>query len=665
MKIAQKLQSFTWVEDEAFRDTLSFLSAHRDAVDELTLVSSSSRSYHTELDPRKVLAAVRREVPFLRRRIAALRDAGFGSVGVDVGITIGHIDECPPEEHPVLRKIVGWRGDVSAGCNCPNNEAFLRFTEEKYSLYASAGPDFLWVDDDIKLFWNGVKFGCFCEECMGKFNEKNGFSYTRETLTAAMEEPDNTQLRALWVRDVCGRITALLSRISGAVRRTDPDVRLGFMTQRQSWSTYNGMDFPAWFGALGAGKGRPGEGFYFDTVPEDVLTKTYSTAQQAFAYPETVTDVQYELENFPYDSWQKSDRISVTELALAAAEGMGGALLNNVNPQRRFEGLDRQYDLIARERPAWAAYLEAGRDWKTGGFYPAFSVRYDQLRTLEEGESFFQTLEQSPRHDVTRVYPLGKLGIPITMQPSGAWGVILTGSLSRGFTDGELTDLFRGGVLVSGDAVPDLERRGFGKYLGVCSAGHGSVGFFERFEPADPVNRGVGKVLERNVHPAFFGGEAHWFEPADPAVRVVSRMISQPEGDVGIACSLYENELGGRVCVMGYAPFLRPYDLARFRQLSEIFLWLGGDRVAARLLTPGKTALFVRQGARGIGAAVMSLSLDGQERAEVAVRGASSGSLCTPDGPLSVPCRKDGDWGVFDLGPLPPFEVRFLLTDGR
>ena len=662
MKIAQRLHIANWKEDEDFEKTLRFLTAHRDAVDEITLFSACTVDGHADGEPGAALARMRREAEVLKSRIAGFHEAGFSSVGVNVLITLGHIDEGTPEEDPVFQKIVGWRGDVSTSCNCPNHEDFRRFTEEKYTIFARTKPDFLWVDDDIKLFWNGVEFGCFCPECLRKFNEKNGFAYTREALVSAMQEPDNSALRGLWVRDVRDRITDLLTCIGSAVRRVDPSIRLGFMTQRQSWSTYNGMDFPAWFTALGAEMGRPGEGYYFDTVPRNVLTKAFSTAQQAYEYPETVTDVQYELENFPYGTWQKSYRISVAELALAAAEGMGGALLNNSHPVRGPVGQDRLYDTIARERVAWRDYLEAGRGWRAAGLYPAFSLRYDQLRTLQEGESFFTTLERSPRHDVTRTYPLAELGVPITMQASGAWGVILTGNLSQGYTDEELTEFFRGGVLVSGDAVRELERRGFGRYLGVRYAGEGGIGLVEELEKQDPVNRNLPDYDDRDVHPAFFGGEAVWLEKTDPAVRAVTYVTERGKGRKGISVSLYENELGGRVCVMGYAPFLRPDDLTRFLQLDRILEFLAGEKRSAKLLTPGQTAFFVREGDDGVETAVMNLTLDSTDHTEVAVRGKAEGYFCTPEGKIPAAGRLERGWTVFDFGSLPPYEVRYLVT---
>lgn len=661
MKIAQRLHYKNWYSDAEFDKTLAFLTEHKSAVDEITLFTTSATDGHN--DNIYTMEKLRRNAPVLKKRIQQFHDAGFENVGINVLITIGHIDERIEEATRLpFQKIVGYKGDESIGCNCPNNEEFLKYTEEKYQIYAGLGADFIWIDDDIKIFWNGVQFGCFCPECMQKFNEKNGFSYTRESLVAEMEKPENNTLRGLWVRDVCARITTLLSRIGDAIREVDKDTKLGFMTQRQSWSTYNGMDFPAWFEALGAEKGRPGEGCYFDDTPEMILKKAFSTAQQAYEYPETVTDVQYELEQFPYDTWQKSVRTAVAELALSVAQGMNGALLNNSNGEIGLVGQDRLYNSIAKERFGWEEWLKNSENAKNGGFYPAFSLKYDERRILDDGESFFKTHDEDEKNDVTRTYGLANMGVPITMQKENAWGVILSGNISEGYTDEELIEIFKGAVIISGDAVPKLEKRGFGKYIGVKWEGAGTVGLYEEAVSDEPVNSGM-DILTRDVHPAFFGGGGDWFSKLSEDVRVVGRMIDSGVEDLGIATSLFENELGGRVCVLGYAPFHMQNSRERVSQLAAICSWITKDKQSARLVTPGKTAFFVREAKDKVFAAVMNMTLDTEDIVEVAVRGNRQGYLCTEKGRVPVCGKFDGEWTIFNVGPAEYMRVIMIVTE--
>jgi len=658
VKIAQRLGYHAWLDDKIHQQTLEFLAPYKDTVEEIALFSNSGHN-----DKEDALDQLRRELPILKKGMQDFRDVGFKSVGVNVLVTIGHIDEVSGEGSLPFRKIVGYQGDVSHVCCCPNNEAFLQFTEEKYRLYAQAEPDFIWVDDDIKIFWNGVKFGCFCPDCLRKFNEKYGFSYDRETLVKELDIADNTALREKWVQDVSERITNLLARIKKAIREVKPDMPLGFMTQRPSWSTYNGMDFPAWFTALDAVKGRPGEGFYFDTTPDNVILKTLSTAHQAFEYPGLVTDIQYEVEGFPCFTWQKSRRLTVAEVLLAIGQGMNGVLLNNEAAYHKFDGLEKQYETYRKLRPAMEAYLDGAANGGTGGFWPAFSCKYDQRRHLAEGETFFNTLENDPRHDLTQTYALAQLGVPVTMDKRHAWGAVFTGELSQGFSDEEILELLKGAVILTGDAVASLERRGFGKYIGVTPAGEGDLALQERYDLSDPINAGMRGAF-RDVHPAFFGGSAVYFTATQPGVRILSVIENHATGtDLGIGTSVFENELGGRVCVMGYAPFLMANDIDRFVHLQGVSAWLLGDKQTAKLVTPGKTLLFVRENGKSVGLCVMQMTLDKGEGMEAAVRGAEKIFWLNGAEKVELACQKQDGWTVFTLPTLEPYTPVFLLAE--
>ena len=48
----------------------------------------------------------------------------------------------------------------------PEMRAYVR---AKYELVAKACPDFIWVDDDIRMHHHGVAFGCFCPTCLAQF----------------------------------------------------------------------------------------------------------------------------------------------------------------------------------------------------------------------------------------------------------------------------------------------------------------------------------------------------------------------------------------------------------------------------------------------------------------------------------------------------------------
>lgn len=128
------------------------------------------------------------------------------SVGLNVWATIGHIDEDYELYSRPYQPIVGYKGDESKACMYPEDPEFKAYLKEKYTLYATTEPDFMWVDDDVKYFWNGVKFGCFCPRCMDRFNKKMSTNYSAKSLVEEMEKPDAIELRGAWVQDIWSRL---------------------------------------------------------------------------------------------------------------------------------------------------------------------------------------------------------------------------------------------------------------------------------------------------------------------------------------------------------------------------------------------------------------------------------------------------------------------------
>ena len=70
-------------------------------------------------------------------------------------------------------------GCISLGSFCPNDDRVREYVQDLYEIIVSAAPDFIWIDDDVRLWhWpNGM--GCFCDNCLSIFAEECGTLYTR------------------------------------------------------------------------------------------------------------------------------------------------------------------------------------------------------------------------------------------------------------------------------------------------------------------------------------------------------------------------------------------------------------------------------------------------------------------------------------------------------
>ena len=655
MKISQRIIYDLLKDDASYFKVSDFLERHRSCIDEIALFTGYC---HHGAIPMEIL---RPQTEILKNRINDLHKRGFKSVGLNVHTTLGHIDEGYVRYGQPFTPIMGFKGDESKACFCPEHDDMKRFIRDKYIMYAQTNPDFMWVDDDVKFFWNGVEFGCFCPKCLERFSKKIGTHYTRESLVSAMEKSENISLRSAWVEDISDKIAELFTMIRNAVNTVNPNIDMGFQTQHQGWSTYNGMDFGRWLPILGS-KARPGEGFYFEKSPRDVCVKALSTARQASEYPETVTDVQYELEDFPnYSILQKSVRMNMAECSLAIAQGMNGLLMNNFqnNADTAMWEMENFYNVLAKNRVGWEKTEIFGRGMKGCGFYPAISTQYDKRRPLHNGQSFFTTYDETDNHNVMKTYVLGNIGIPLTTDVPGAYGAIFTGDLPDGFTDEQLMYWLSKSVILDASALRAFERRGMGKYVGVHWVCDMEDSISERFTD-DIINEGFEGYI-RDIRPAFYGGVGTVIEAVKPNVRVIGELINQDGEKIGNTATVYENELGGRVCVLGYGAFQSVDSQGSLFRLRRIADFLSGG-MHTRFKDSCLSQQFVRCDGNRTVATIINLSLDNMKSVRYEINGAKSALLIHNGLETKLDADIEENRGVFTLPELEPFDTCTLLA---
>ena len=59
--------------------------------------------------------------------------------------------------------------------------------EKVYTALAGASPDFIWIDDDVRLGHLPISYTCFCEAA-GRFSAQMKRTFTRETLVSAFSK---------------------------------------------------------------------------------------------------------------------------------------------------------------------------------------------------------------------------------------------------------------------------------------------------------------------------------------------------------------------------------------------------------------------------------------------------------------------------------------------
>ena len=163
--------------------------------------------------------------------------------GINVLATMGHHEENLPNSlNEPWQRVMGPDGRTCLGSYCPAQPEFIDYARKLHSMMAQTNPDFIWIDDDVRLAGHKpVQFACFCDLCLRQFSEQVGQRYTRESLVAAFDGgslDDRLRLRRAWLEHNRRVIDVLFRNIEGAVHEVKPGLPIGFTTGDRFYEGY-------------------------------------------------------------------------------------------------------------------------------------------------------------------------------------------------------------------------------------------------------------------------------------------------------------------------------------------------------------------------------------------------------------------------------------------
>lgn len=648
---AYRIGYMRYRSDGEFKKLTDFVTRHLDLIDELALFCEFS--HHGYLNPEWWVELGQ----VLTRRVAVLKNLGVPSVGLNVLCTIGHLDEAwDVLPKPPLGTMIGHDGRGTTSNLCPNAPGYAGYITGKYRALAVSNPDFIWLDDDIRMDNHGVPYACYCPHCLEKFNKVVGGAYTRETLTAALNEPGNTEVRRAWAAFRNDTLTALCGLVGDAIHSVNPAIKTGLMT-----CDTGGSDFSRWMKAMDAVKGRPGGGFYHDDTPVEWVYKSLSIERQIIRYAPEVGDIQYELENFPYQRLAKSLRTLINECTGALMNGTRGTAFNAL----LFEDYDELMFKVREYTPLWKAMDAYAGTWRNAGMLPCFDPDYNIHRAVDG--DFFSAPQVSGLSQTIR---LAEIGIPLTSAEQNACGYLLAGPMVETLDDDQVRRILSRGLMMDGEALQKLISRGFG---GFCGAGIDKAydnGVMERFT-GDPINRfpyEYDTMPIRNPFITFWRDDCtcYLLKPQEGA-RVISTMETVLEEPLGPCATLFENTLGGRVAVMGFMPWRFLLSPQKRYQMTAAADWLARGTLPLRIDRCVKVVPFVKKdpATGGMLCMLTNASLDPAGIFEVRLRtapGARVYRLETTGAAIPMAARDNGGEQVFPVS-LGPWEFIILKVE--
>ena len=563
-----------WEEDEKF-------SVFYETMERLRCFDEYALFDHTGHTP-PPLEVMKQRIPILAKRMNELRKISR-RVGINHLCTLGHADEDSINANSNAgRFFTGIDGRSTPGNFCPADEMFREnYIAPVYRMLAETNPDFIWIDDDVRLDNHGfgVHFGCFCDACFERVKKYFNFTGSREEFQLSFDGPATAELRERrlkmleWNRqEECD----LVDFIARTVHNVNPQIILGRMDGPEFWSADRCRQAEVLRGPAGNPvRWRPGGGVYTDMVPDALLSKAHLLGHMVSQLPPFVQEIDSEIENFPSVNLSKSKRFNVMETTAYCAAGCTGTALNilcaqDVSPVSFFEELL----LSMKKQKSFNDKVVSG----CAGLPPVGiwdGCDHDYFLGNNEKSEHWIGQEKSPDVNFTSGQ-LHTLGLPVAYCKKNAVCTALSACGAAAASDETLLELLSGGLYLDAAALDILHQRGFSQYLKVRT---GKI--FER----DALEKTEAHELTplpylRNMVQSFYGGVATALIPLADDVQILSRLVDFHQNvlaDCGSA--VFTTPLGGRVCVAGYAPWNAALQAARNMQLHQIFRWLSGDRL--------------------------------------------------------------------------------------
>lgn len=610
--VSFRIGSPQWLSDERFDGLMRLFERHKGVTDEITFFTAET---HAPLP----LDETKRRCDLLKKRMEVVRRCGYRT-GINILSTMGHLEE--NFDHSLQAdylRVTDIDGNTCRTCFCPSD---LRFREEYvrpvYEMLVAANPDYIWIDDDVRLLFHPpVIYACFCDNCLANFSTRQGRPFTREVLKQAFGQDKRDAklgIRKAWLQHLRDTMTGFFSFLENVVHGIAPQMPLGMM---DGGAFYAGFDYANWTDAL-AGLDdvevmwRPGAATYTEEVPDAVVQKAHQLGREASFIPEKVRCIQAELESFPYQRLRKSEHFTKLEAACYIAAGCTGTAFNVLSMyDEPLDDYDSLVGRLAKARPFLDLLASTLAKESPAGLHNGANMDLFVGRNVSRGE-WFGGCKEVPG---PVVFPeeMYKCGIPAAYRADRAAVMALSGESVWALNDDEIRLALSRGVYMDADALNILNARGYQELTGFTVARSFSRDCIERLVEHDLNGVYAGRC--RDGRQSFWNRPAYEFTPTETNAEILAQLVDYADQQVA-NCSMgvFENKLGGRVCVAGYYPWEQLQYQFKTTQVKNVMRWLSGNRLGAYVESYHRIALWDRITQNGSHAvALTNLYLDPAE----------------------------------------------------
>ncbi len=540
-----------------------------------------------------------------------LRNVGQ-RVSLQISNTIGHGEymssrDCSGlvyEGSPVER-LVGHDGTVANYCFCWNGKHFREYTYSYIREYTKRiKPYCVWVDDDLRAHNHApVDYGCFCDDCMAKFNERYGSSFTREELVHEINFGDKRwrEKHIKFTRDSLYDFTYEMGRV---IHEASPDTIMGYQHALNRFITGidNNFIFDAMYESTGhVPASRPGGGSYDDHDMQGFIFKGDIIDMDNRTLPDYVKDRRPEIENLPDIVFGKSIAGTCFETSYYLAGGnnaMSYAML--MNDYEPMEWHSKMLSAFSSHRKYWEKLACGSEGTEQGGMVYAVSNN-SHLKDASEVMGY-------ARQTFGAVSELRYLGISVAIKYNALSEEVrlLHYKNAKEMTDDEITALLKCPVITDAETIIMLNERGID--LPVNAKKINTSSLCERFSE-HVVNKsfearrwngqflgdGGYEIIPKDVSKVEILGEyvriAPCDTPDDKCIYMKNAGVSKYISEEKIADAVFTTPYGARWAVFGFDVWNRNVSTEKRDSYINAAAYISGHRQPAEVVTPIQSLL--------------------------------------------------------------------------
>ena len=610
-----------------------------------------------------------------------LRENGIG-VSMQLSNSIGHgqyiaSHDCSALQNELssVRKMVGHDGTVADYCFCFYDEVFRDYIDREVRLYISAvKPEEFFIDDDLRARNHApVDFGCFCDDCIARFNALHSYNYSREQLVSEFLHGD-ISVRKNFIEFIRCGIAELTKVICTAVRECSPDTRVGLQNGPNGPYTGYGHDYI--FNAIYETTGhkpmyRAGAGSYDDHNPNSLAEKVYCLAYQNSQTPPYVDCYCPEIENLPDTSMGKTMYGTALEATMNLANGsdyLSFAMLGNHPEPDSF--YDRGFEIFSDHFPYWKKLSEISKVTRAGGIGFIMNKNH-HLRKLSDSD----TLHSFNSDPYSLAFPLLRMGLPVSYEEESCGVFLLHPTVAKTMTEKELRRLLRKNI------VTDAETAEYMKSIGI------DLGFSfkeaTRFQSPVMGERFTDHAVNRIERDRYF---ASFFSPGAVNYRFITEypdsaeilgiyemscpcdsICDRADTPFGISDAVIRTKEGGCWAVMGYALWKSSVPSFARERLFNIFDYISSDALPAKIISPCQAILMPRVSeGKTVSVSITNCTVEEQTDVEVLIRRPFAESfriMSYKNGSFPLKYEKDGNDYTVTVPKIAPWSVVTIIAE--